>query len=289
MRIRHHTHPHFGVAVIDLITDTNHHYASLTRFGAHLLHWHPDPEKPPVFWASQVPYATPSPIRGGIPVCFPWFGARSGQPNHGIVRQNWWQHTHTTIAGSTVHVSFSYQFNGDKNWPHSFALELTNTFLTDRGQLIQELVATNTAPAPQSLSVGFHSYLTVSALANISIEGLSNVPYYDKTTGQNRQHSATPTFPFINECVDFVHHTNSSCTVIDQQYRRAVRLEKKAMDNWVVWNPGPTVNRFSDIPSNSAAQFVCVEPAQVSPVRVAAGCSLTVSHSITDATDAVKW
>lgn len=244
--------------------------ATVCLQGAHLTHWQPRSQtKPVIFMAAAAQYAPGKSLRGGIPLCWPWFGPHDtdpSQPGHGFARSVLWQ-TQGLVqrddGASQLRLCLTDDDASRARWPHSFRLEYEIIV----GETLElALVTTNTGLAPFVVGEALHTYFNVGDIDSAQVVGLDGVTFTDKVTGgQRRQQAGAITF---GEEVDRVFvDTESPCTLVDSSLRRRIHIAKTGSHSTVVWNPGyDRASRFADLgvaPASSGSwrQMVCVESA----------------------------
>ncbi|MCC7264779.1 MAG: D-hexose-6-phosphate mutarotase [Candidatus Latescibacteria bacterium] len=239
---------------------------SLVLQGAHALHFQPRGQAP-VLWASQRSFYAPGrPIRGGIPLCWPWFGGHAtdpGKPGHGFVRTMAWQvlATRTSPAGTLIELGLEHTPETLALWPHPFSLRLRACF----GERLRvELQVTNSGEQPMTFSGALHSYLAVGDAAGIQIEGLEGSSYFDKV-GATPQRQEGPIR--ISAETDRVYQdTLAECRIIDPGLGRRICIAKEGSRSTVVWNPWiAKAARMEDFGDLEYQTMVCVETANAAP------------------------
>ena len=151
--------------------------------GAHVTSWKPAGGEEVLFLSSRARWEDGRAIRGGVPVCFPWFGDKADDPKapaHGFVRLKTWQLESIARAGSTVTVSMFTESdeNTQKWWPAEFRLVHRATFARE---LSLELEMTNTGRTPLCFEEALHAYHRVGSIEAARVRGLDTVHYLDKT------------------------------------------------------------------------------------------------------------
>ena len=151
--------------------------------GAHVTSWKPAGGEEVLFLSSQARWEDGRAIRGGVPICFPWFGDKADDPKapaHGFVRTKAWQIESIAQAGGAVTVSMFTESdeNTKKWWPADFRLVHRATF---GRELSLELVMTNTGRSPLRFEEALHAYHRVGSIEQSRVRGLDKVPYLDKT------------------------------------------------------------------------------------------------------------
>lgn len=266
--------------------------AEVSLYGAHVLSWRPTGQ-PPVLWLSGSYRAVEpgSPTRGGIPVCWPWFGkvADPAMPMHGCVRTEMWSFAGAECDAETTAATFSLEETPATLalWPHRFHLELK---VTVGKTLDVALTTTNTGDETFAITEALHTYFRVREIADTLVTGFDGQPYLDKAPGgvDGFQNGA---IAFAGE-TDRIYHRHSGAAIInDSGCGRRVMIAKRGSGASVVWNPWiEKCARLSDMEPDDWHRFVCVETANAGgePVEVAPGASHTIGATFTAALDAPR-
>ena len=246
-------------------TRSNESLLRVNTFGATVLDWFPYKGKS-VFWQSHSPYEEGQPIRGGVPLCLPWFAIKSNYPKHGIVRTKEWSLDSISDAaeGNKKMMTFSYLHTGDSDWQHDFTAKLIISISEQEFTLEMRLIYINNSDESVKITGAFHNYFSVSHTSNVRISNLNDTAYFDKV--KNKNCAGEDTEPGFTSYIDRVYR--SSEKVIIQDSKRRIEISKSNMDSWVVWNPGNRVSDFSDIDSGEENNFICVEPVQYNPIEI---------------------
>src|ERR1700677_4516914 len=157
--------------------------AEIYLHGAQVTSWRPAAGEEVIFLSRQSQWEPGRAIRGGIPVCFPWFRNKADDPkapSHGFVRTKAWQLDSVEKLGDAVRVSLSTSSDEGTRawWPYDFHLLHR---LTIAAELTQELVVTNTGTAPLRFEEALHTYYRVASAESLRISGLNGVAYLDNT------------------------------------------------------------------------------------------------------------
>lgn len=240
--------------------------------GGHVVQYGADGE-PPVLWVSrQALYAPGKAIRGGVPVCWPWFGPHPddpGKPAHGFARTRLWEATGSgeTAAGVWLRLGLQSDENTLALWPHSFDLELT---VTVGPRLDLALVAHNPGDAPFSFGGALHSYFTVADVTRASVAGLEDARYFDQLTGAEHVQQGPVT---IAGEVDRVYFDpGPGCAIHDPLHGRRITVTKAGSGTTVVWNPWrEKAARLADFADDEYPGMLCVETALALGDSVALG------------------
>ena len=258
--------------------------ARVALHGAHVLEYVPADAKP-VLWVSGRSWFEPGkPIRGGIPVCWPWFGPHATGaelPAHGFARLEQWQVV--AAAGDEQSASIVLALNDSQEtrrlWHCGFALEMR----VEIGEkLAVALEATNTGNEPFETTAALHSYFAVSDIAGVSIAGLDGCEYIDKM-----DHAARKTqrgdVTFSGETDRVYAGTTADCVIDDPGMARRIRIASRGSRSTVVWNPWTAkAARMEDFGDDEWPGMVCVETANAGDdaVTLAPGASHTLKAII---------
>ncbi|MDO8771005.1 MAG: D-hexose-6-phosphate mutarotase [Burkholderiaceae bacterium] len=269
------------------ITNT-HASATLCLQGGHLLSWQPASCPEPVIWMSPAAkFAPHQAIRGGIPVCWPWFGAHASQasfPAHGFARTQPWQVTGTrALEDGSTEIALTLLQTGATHvlWPHPSRLDM----LLNVGNTLKiALITRNLGEEDFVIREALHTYFQVGDIAKVSVSGLAEGAYMDKAAGGTRSQQVGAV-SFSGE-VDRVYvNTGSTCVIEDPGLQRRIRIAKLGSQSTVVWNPWQArAAQMGDLGPHGWRDFVCVESGNAleNAVTVTAGGShtLAVEYSV---------
>jgi D-hexose-6-phosphate mutarotase len=231
--------------------------------GAHVTHFKKKDEPPLLFLSQCSRFSEGQAIRGGIPVIFPWFGAREGMGQHGFARVKAWDlKEFIPSADGSVSVRFCLP-----EYPEAATLPPLSLdyVVTVSGVLDLELITTNRSDGETlEFENCLHTYFSVSNIAEVSIEGLSGVTYLDKV--QNfAQKTETADAIRINSEVDRIYlNTRAPVEILDRRGARKIRIETQGANSTVVWNPWiAKAQQLPDFGGEEYQQMVCVESGNV--------------------------
>src|SRR5258708_7047174 len=209
---------------IEAVTDWS--TAEIYLHGAHITDFQKKGEAPLLFTSQFSRFTPDQPIRGGIPVIFPWFGAREGEPMHGFARLSEWDlHEATALPEGGVSLRFSLPDTAaGATWPPFSA----NYVVTITDTLSLELIVTN-ASADQHFSFG--------DIDAVSITGLKGVEYLDKTENFAPKTETAEAIKISSEVDRIYCATTGTVEILDSKLRRKIRIEKNGSASTVVWNP----------------------------------------------------
>lgn len=214
--------------------------AKIALQGAHVMHWQPKTAHEPVLWlSSNARYQQGRSIRGGIPICWPWFGAHptdSSYCPHGFARVIPWRVIEVNaLENGATQLLFTMTQTETAKKQLSYAYQLTLS-VTVGETLHMEMTTTNLADHPFMVGEALHTYFNVSDIEKVQITGLEHLTYSDKVAGYTRQlqHGALR----FNQEVDRVYlHSSDDCIIRDSGFQRAIRVAKSGSQTTVVWTP----------------------------------------------------
>lgn len=251
-----------GIVIAEV--SNQHANSNIVLQGAHIATWQPR-GKEPVIWLS--PYAKFTPgksIRGGVPICWPWFGPHatdSKLPGHGYARTVMWEVLETkALANGSTFLRFGLTETDATRaqWPNTSSAQLEVT-IGDTLQVV--LVTQNNGKEAFVLGEALHTYFHISDVAQMTIRGLEDCTYLDKV-GEPAQRTQQGGIVIESE-VDRVYvDTEADCVIEDRGLKRAIRIAKTGSRSTVVWNPWTEkANKMGDFGENGYRGMVCVESA----------------------------
>ncbi len=240
--------------------------------GAHVTQWQPTGQKPVLFLSERSFFAPGKAIRGGIPIIFPWFGARTATPDdprtdgpsHGFARTADWTLAFAALAGDDLHLTLTL---GPSDTSRSlgydqFALAYEITF---GAELHVQLTVKNQSNKPLHFEEALHTYLSVGDAQQISIVGLSDTDYLDKTDHFKKKHQTEPLLKLTGETDRPYLNTTVPVNVDDPVYKRRITIDKAESKTTVVWNPWSALTAtLPDMAPDGWLTMVCIETANVS-------------------------
>ena len=244
---------HGGLPKITVTTGTS--TAEIYLHGAHVTHFQKHGEAPLLFMSAASEYHAEKPIRGGVPVIFPWFGPREGLPAHGFARNVRWELIdRIVLPDGSVRVHFRMP---------AIEFHEVEYFVTVGESLSLELVVDNSSVREISFETCLHTYFNIGAIEAVSISGLKDCGYYDKV----RETGALETAPAIRIGgeVDRVYFdTTAPVEIHDAALGRTIRVEKSGSASTIVWNPWiEKSKRMADFGDEEYHRMVCVESGNV--------------------------
>ena len=254
--------------------------AEVVLQGAHVTAWTPDGHDPVIWTSQRSAWAPGTPIRGGIPLCFPWFGPgpTSEAGLHGFARITDWTLVEAAEAGDDVVLTLALRDVDvvDRTaWPSPFAARLT---ITVGGSLTVAMSVTNTGEQSMTYQEALHTYLAVGDVRQVTVTGLEDQPFTDRL-GVGDQPPAGRALSIIGE-TDRVYPQPGTITVSDPSLGRTISVTAGGSGNAVVWNPWVAkAAAMTDFGDDEWSQMLCVETCNAfdSAVTLNPGAAATMS------------
>lgn len=260
---------------------TPHATATVYIQGAHLTAWQPTGHQPVIFLSRRSDFVPGKPIRGGVPIAFPWFAARhDGKtgPSHGFARIQDWTLAFAALAGDDLHLTFTFaptQLSRDLGYDHfrlAYQLILGRT-------LTMQLTVANDAAAPLVFEEALHSYYSVVDIHEVTVTGLEPTPFSDKTDNMREKPAAHAPIVFTGETDRVYANTTATCIIHDAAGRRHITVAKQNSNTTVGWNPWKAM---PDMGPDEWHEMVCVETvnAAANTITLPAGKAHTMQTHI---------
>jgi len=250
--------------------------AELFLQGAHITQWQPNGHHPVLFLSERSFFEPGKAIRGGIPIIFPWFGAHTANPadpsdetsrlpgpSHGFARTSNWTLAFAALAGDDLHLTLTL---APSDTSRSFGYDhfVLVYDITLGVELKAKLTVTNQGSEPLHFEEALHTYFSVGDSQQISIIGLSDTEYLDKTEHFKKKRQTDPLLTLTGETDRAYFNTLVPVNIDDPVYRRRVTIDKAQSKTTVVWNPWSELT--ATLPDMSPAcwlTMVCIETANV--------------------------
>ena len=226
---------------------------------------------PVLFVSGESHFAAGKAIRGGVPVIFPWFGAKADDPKapqHGFVRNVPWELRGITAGpDGAVAVTFAFGPSAEtrKVWPHEFELLYAITF---GAALEMSLQVRNAGTTPFRCEEALHTYLAVADVRKATIEGLGGREFIDKVDGFRRKTQPPGSFTLDGETDRVYLNTPDTVVVNDRNATepaggvRMLSVEKQGSGSSIVWNPWiAKAKAMADFGDDEWPRMLCVETA----------------------------
>lgn len=244
--------------------------AVVSLFGAQVLSWQPAGGKEWLYLSDRAIFDRNTPIRGGVPVCFPQFAGLGPLAKHGFARLRPWAPGQQRLEPDFTLASLQLAPTPTDlaAWPHPFEAELTISLGGDRLDL--ELEVRNTGEAPLAFTGALHTYLRVAEVEEATLTGLHGLTYLNcATDGQARRE--TGDVLRVDQEVDRIYR-HVTRPLLLQDGNRALGIRAEGFPDVVVWNPWEErCAALADMPRNGFRHMLCVEAAATEPVTIAPG------------------
>jgi glucose-6-phosphate 1-epimerase len=254
--------------------------------GAHVAQWQPrSAEHPVLFLSPKSQFISGKPIRGGVPLVFPWFAERKGGlPGgmHGFARTLPWEVVAAEQRPEGVALSFKLlpnQTTRDLGFDH-FVLVYE---MVVGETLSLSLEVENLGDTSLNFEEALHAYYSVSDVRQIELSGVGDTDYLDRAHQAVRKHLSTGAIRFTGETDQLHLNTQSTVTISDPGWQRRIVIEKHGSNSTVVWNPWVAkASGLADLGAEAWPHFVCVEPANAAEnaVTLVPGSVHTMGFSV---------
>ncbi len=228
--------------------------------GAHVARWQPAGQVPVLWMSEQSYYQADKPIRGGVPICFPWFGPHPSdntQPAHGLARIRAWELSEVTRADDdSVQVTCvtriePFEISYRVEFGAKLKLSLTTRLATGH-------------PHSVSFQDALHTYFHISDIRRVQITGLEKVAYIDKMDEAKVKAATQVPIEFTGETDRVYFQTSDPCTLHDPGLNRQIVVGKSGSQSTIVWNPWiDKAARMPDFGDDEWPGMVCIETANV--------------------------
>ena len=257
--------------------------AEIYLLGAHVTRFQKKGEPPLLFMSQCSRFEEGQPIRGGVPVIFPWFGPREGMGQHGFARVKTWEvKEFTTAPDGSASVRLRLPDSPEASAYPSFTADYVVT--VNQGLKLQLIVTNQSSDEPLTFENCLHTYFEIGDINAISITGLKGVNYLDKVA-HFAQKTETNDAIRIGSEVDRVYlNTDAPVEILDPRLGRKIRVQKEGSVSTVVWNPWiAKAQQMPDFGNDEYQRMVCVESGNVSSnqLSLAPGKSSTLTVKLT--------
>jgi D-hexose-6-phosphate mutarotase len=252
-----------------VIATSNASTAEIYLHGAHVTCFRKNGEPPLLFVSAKSHFAAGESIRGGVPICFPWFGGREGDAAHGFARITEWNLAKTSAAADgTVTLNFRLPPTPARSMWKPLRAEFIVT-ISDR--LAMELIATNdSADGTIEIENCLHTYFHVGNISRVSITGLQGAPFDDFAAGAAgaRKVENNDALRITKETNRVYPNAAGPVEIRDENLGRIIRVEKFNSQSTIVWNPWTTQKLPDDFDPAEHRQMVCVESGNVKQNKI---------------------
>lgn len=236
--------------------------ADIALHGAHVTSYRPVGEKEVLYLSPDALYEKGTAIRGGVPICWPWFNAHpdnAEMPAHGFARNRFWELTGASESNEGAVLTFSLPCNEQTKELHPYDFELTYKVAIGR-KLELRLMTKNTSLTTMPVGGALHSYLAVHEISRACVEGLASVDYIDTVGSESMQRQQEELLKFDQE-IDRIYFNTTAAVSLETGFHRLV-VDKGGSDSTVVWNPWiEKAAAMRDLPDDGFRKFVCIEAA----------------------------
>jgi glucose-6-phosphate 1-epimerase len=233
--------------------------------GAHVARFRPKGEKPVLWMSAESRYEEGRPLRGGVPICFPWFGPKAGSPDaplHGFARILPWA-VATVTRGAEGSLRAVLELSAEAAVRGGFPRELSLSLVVTVGRSLRmELTARNVDSAAVTFEEALHTYFAVSDVRQVRVRGLEGVSYVDRTAAMARRSGETGPIAIAAETDRVYAGTSGTVTIEDPEWRRRIVVGKSGSRTTVVWNPWVAkAKAMPDFGDDEWTGMLCVETA----------------------------
>ncbi|WP_422479385.1 D-hexose-6-phosphate mutarotase [Pleomorphochaeta sp. DL1XJH-081] len=232
-------------------------------YGAHIASFKPKGTSEVLFMSPHSAFEKGVPIRGGIPVCFPWFGKHPHRDDlflHGLVRTQVWKLERISTGedkSTTLVLSTCDDETTRTIWPHRFAINLT---VSVAHSLTVEIEVRNTDTESFTYEEAFHTYFSVDDVQQCRVEGLEGLQARNRLANEERYIQSGPV-TVSDEFVRLFEKVNEDVVLKDSNDTRVIALHHDAFNQVLVWNPGQISGMANPEIAEAWNTFVCVEHA----------------------------
>ncbi|WP_062268581.1 D-hexose-6-phosphate mutarotase [Endozoicomonas arenosclerae] len=255
--------------------------AMISLQGGQVMSYQPQGQEKVLWMSPLADMSEGKPIRGGVPVCWPWFGPRKeGGPNHGFARTQLWKlELSEALESGESRVVLSLPVESIPEWDGQAALSIEVIV----GETLKiSLASKNTGEKKVEISQALHTYFTVSNTDLIWVEGLDGEHYLDEAD-EGRACIQEGDVTIKGEVDRTYIDDTETCILHDPGLGRKITIKKSGSNGTVVWNPGPIrAEKMHDVPTDDYKSMVCVETMTLPqvPVELESGVSHTMTAEI---------
>lgn len=244
--------------------------AVVSLYGGQVLSYQPTAGNELLWLSDKAQWHNGAAIRGGVPVCWPWFGPANSKinpqqqplPNHGLVRNRLWQLQHSEITANATSVTMGIALNDIPValWQNPSLSQqtvyLSLTVTLSASQLTMQL----SCATPLFQQAALHSYFRVNQLEKSRVTGLSK-HYFDKAS--NTEQTAASSEAHFSAETDRVYYKTASQLQLTDNGQQLI-IGQQGHDASVIWNPWQQKSReLPDMADHGFREFVCVETASL--------------------------
>ena len=243
-----------------IVIKNDHASATVSLLGGHITSYIPVGKSDLLWLSDKSDFEPGKAIRGGVPVCWPWFGDKAeGLPKHGFVRtEMWYLRSHADLDDGSTVVTLEITDRDVKFFKPEFPFTLQMTFYIGK-HLEITLTAINDGDIPVKAPVALHTYFSVSDISDVRIAGLDGASFSDRVAGADQTPQTQVGDIIIDGEVDRLY-TDTADTVVISDAHRSIKVEKSGSRTCVIWNPwiGKS-SRMHDFSAEGYRTMVCAE------------------------------
>jgi glucose-6-phosphate 1-epimerase len=258
--------------LIKAVITTPHASGEVYLNGAHVTAYQPNGQPPVLFVSQKSHWEAGKPIRGGVPICFPWFGPLEGRdtaPAHGFARTSQWDVLETKLnpdGSAMIALGLTQPLNPVAFWPHAFRARYE---VTIGPTLLLELTISHIGGEPFLFEEALHSYFSVGDVRQATVTGLAGTHYLDKLQGNRELMEHMAPIRIVGETDRIYLNTLGDCVIDDPVLNRRIINTKYNSDTTVLWNPWINKARaMSDFGDDEWPRMLCIETCNVGPFAV---------------------
>jgi glucose-6-phosphate 1-epimerase len=257
--------------------------------GAHVAAWQPAGKAPVIWMSEHALYAPGKALRGGIPICFPWFGGNAEHkeyPAHGFARTSAFAYRGAR-RDALGRAQLCFELASDAHTKAWFPFEFTARLRVAFGPTLGlEFEVENRGGLPFTFEEALHSYFALADVKQATVQGLRGARYADKVRDLAVFTEDAPALHITGE-TDRVYESSATCRIVDPVGQRTIHVEKSNSASTVVWNPwAERAAQMADLGANAWPGMLCVESANVAQSKLTlqafAAHILRVTVSVTD-------
>ncbi|GGW76992.1 D-hexose-6-phosphate mutarotase [Alteromonas halophila] len=267
-----------GISFIEV--DNDHATARISLYGGHVVSFIPKSDNTERLWLSPHAHMDgKKPIRGGVPVCWPWFSDDHGRdkgalPSHGFLRSQMWKIAQSEASPEGTRIVLCPAFTRADGFEHDSDVQLT---VTVGRSLTISLTTTNTGVAPFTFNAALHSYFYVPDIHHTSITGIES-DYTDKN--DNWAVKPAPSPYLIEGEVDRIHSGSDKTVTVNIDASPFTAVHHANNDSVVVWTPWQGAASITDMDAFGFVHMICIETAVTKGHTLAAGASHSLTQTI---------
>ena len=243
-----------------IVVKNNYASAVISLLGGHITSFIPNGKSDLLWMSDKSAFEPGKAIRGGVPVCWPWFGDKAADlPKHGYVRtEMWYLRSHAELADGSSVVTLEITDKDLKFAKAEFPFTLQITFYIGK-HLEISLTAINEGDVPVEAPAALHSYFAVSDISNVKVTGLEGVTFSDRVAGADPAWQSEMTTLVIDREVDRLYTGTAGAVVLNDNGKK-IRIEKTGSNSSVVWNPWiAKSSKMEDFSSEGYRTMLCIE------------------------------